>query len=650
MDRRQRIYDELRKKLSNPTLTKDEKVNLIRMAGEEYNKEVDKEYNRYVTKQRIGAALEIGSAAIPVGGVINVGARASAPLLKKAATSKPVQSVVGKVINSAAQKLEKGIPMPEISKSITEQFGRKIPQDIVKSGIHGAIEGSVFGIGRGLMEDKNPVITSIQDGVLGLGLGAGIGGTMSKLEQKVLGNKLGQYGNIDILSPQERKQYYTNGKKYYQNYIQGININKNEPINFSGRGLKEILTWNPNQVKNFSTLVEDIKTANRLPDAPNIKPEQKPNVSHYEVYQGNNGLHKIEVRKDGTRRYYFTKDDAPKELIPTTSRGRQGSINNSINDYLTKNNPPEWLNSQLTVGAESLFHNNPVKNPQTSPVLRTLGNTSSADRIPLPNLRINSSINDYLTKNNPPEWLNPQLTVGAESLFHNNPVKNPQVDPVRLTLDHTSLTDRVPLPNLRINGSINDYLIKNNPPERLNPQLTVGAEEVFHKTPEMLNTTSNFITSHLSAPTQYRNLSFDKSKDESSGVYKIGISYNDIPNSQDKIFTPAEIGNMSTEEFTKNESKIFEQVKNGQIQPNKIDYSKFSNPYSNNRIYTAEEFGEMPSDEMAKNKEAINHQIGQIGLPTNQDMENSAKSGGVVYVEGYTRSDGTKVKGYYRSK
>ncbi len=45
------------------------------------------------------------------------------------------------------------------------------------------------------------------------------------------------------------------------------------------------------QAQNLPELVNDVKKAKRLPDVPNLKPEQKPNVSHYEVYQEKNGLH-----------------------------------------------------------------------------------------------------------------------------------------------------------------------------------------------------------------------------------------------------------------------------------------------------------------------------------------------------------------------
>ena len=39
-----------------------------------------------------------------------------------------------------------------------------------------------------------------------------------------------------------------------------------------------------------------------------------------------------------------------------------------------------------------------------------------------------------------------------------------------------------------------------------------------------------------------------------------------------------------------------------------------------------------------------------IGIPTEGELKNAASSGGgVVFVNGYTRSDGVEVKSYYRS-
>ncbi|MGN0031742.1 MAG: DUF6973 domain-containing protein [Candidatus Gastranaerophilaceae bacterium] len=80
----------------------------------------------------------------------------------------------------------------------------------------------------------------------------------------------------------------------------------------------------------------------------------------------------------------------------------------------------------------------------------------------------------------------------------------------------------------------------------------------------------------------------------------------------------------------------------------------YTNPLTgNNRIFTREEVGTMTPDEFAKYEKEIDAQIKAFGgtMPTNGDLQREAMTGGgVVYVNSYTRSDGTKVNGYYRSK
>ena len=74
----------------------------------------------------------------------------------------------------------------------------------------------------------------------------------------------------------------------------------------------------------------------------------------------------------------------------------------------------------------------------------------------------------------------------------------------------------------------------------------------------------------------------------------------------------------------------------------------FFNSVSNsNRIFTAEDIGEMTGDEFSKNEKAIDYQMSSLGIPTNRDL---AGDSDVVYVQAYTRSDGTEVRAHYRSR
>jgi len=73
----------------------------------------------------------------------------------------------------------------------------------------------------------------------------------------------------------------------------------------------------------------------------------------------------------------------------------------------------------------------------------------------------------------------------------------------------------------------------------------------------------------------------------------------------------------------------------------------FNKIANNNRIFTAEDIGEMSGDEFSRNEKAINYQMGNLGIPRRNDLSGNPD---VVYVHSYTRSDGTHVRAHYRSK
>ena len=80
----------------------------------------------------------------------------------------------------------------------------------------------------------------------------------------------------------------------------------------------------------------------------------------------------------------------------------------------------------------------------------------------------------------------------------------------------------------------------------------------------------------------------------------------------------------------------------------------YTNPLTgSNHIYTREEVGSMSSDEFAEHEKEIDAQTRAFNgtMPTNGDLQREAiTGGGVIYVNSYTRSDGTDVRGYYRSR
>ena len=89
-----------------------------------------------------------------------------------------------------------------------------------------------------------------------------------------------------------------------------------------------------------------------MPDVPNEKPLEKPDVSHYEVYRGQNGDHYIEVFNNGEKRYYITKD-TPQTATHTTST----DVLRGIGTYLESPNniiPFEYPNYNSQVGNNML--------------------------------------------------------------------------------------------------------------------------------------------------------------------------------------------------------------------------------------------------------------------------------------------------------
>lgn len=73
-------------------------------------------------------------------------------------------------------------------------------------------------------------------------------------------------------------------------------------------------------------------------------------------------------------------------------------------------------------------------------------------------------------------------------------------------------------------------------------------------------------------------------------------------------------------------------------------FNKISN---NNKIFTAEDIGEMSSNEYEKNERAIFHQLKNVGVPTRNQLHGNSD---VVYINSYTKSDGSLVKAHYHSK
>ena len=121
------------------------------------------------------------------------------------------------------------------------------------------------------------------------------------------------------------------------------------------------------------------------------------------------------------------------------------------------------------------------------------------------------------------------------------------------------------------------------------------------------------------------------------------------------VYTREMIGKMSVDEYLLHEPMIMEQLKTQGIPSEKqinkqSNLAGFLNQISgNSNIFTREDIKNMSTDEYLKNEKAIDFQLKTIGIPSQAQANEAVQNGGMIYVKPYTRSDGTQVKGHYRS-
>ncbi len=82
----------------------------------------------------------------------------------------------------------------------------------------------------------------------------------------------------------------------------------------------------------------------------------------------------------------------------------------------------------------------------------------------------------------------------------------------------------------------------------------------------------------------------------------------------------------------------------------KISYDIDYRDIDKNRVMTNEEIGEMSKEEFKRNENFIDQLLRLGRIITKKQAEEQVKSGDLIYVNSYTRDDGTEVSGYYRRK
>lgn len=68
------------------------------------------------------------------------------------------------------------------------------------------------------------------------------------------------------------------------------------------------------------------------------------------------------------------------------------------------------------------------------------------------------------------------------------------------------------------------------------------------------------------------------------------------------------------------------------------------------KIFTAEEIGKLSTEDFQKFEKYIDKQLKEFGVPYEHQAQAEVAKGSMIWVDDYTRQDGTPVKGYYRRK
>ena len=99
--------------------------------------------------------------------------------------------------------------------------------------------------------------------------------------------------------------------------------------------------------------------------------------------------------------------------------------------------------------------------------------------------------------------------------------------------------------------------------------------------------------------------------------------------------------------------KVMQRMKSGKLitTPNdKRTYTGFAADIPEGKIFTAEEIGKLSTNDFSNYEKYINNQLETYGVPRDYQAQQDVINGVLIWVDKYTRSDGTEVSGYYRHK
>ncbi|MDD3594401.1 MAG: hypothetical protein PHX18_07220 [Candidatus Gastranaerophilales bacterium] len=253
---------------------KQQQVDEINAYHEALRQQYEQELQRELAKIWAGGALEIASAGVPVGGAMKIGSKVLAPAL-------------------------------------TPALGRFLANRIAEGTAAGTVGGAVEDAGRSIRGGENvpDIAKNIALGALGgAAIGGATGGLFGAGKRAWDGNELKNYADVKKLSTPERKELRKFGKKYYQNYVQQTSVNRKDlgEVKFYGDGLRETINQQPNNVKNFSDLRENIKKAKYVGEEVLNHPRRDGIIKFHRLrYKGEDYL--VGETQSGDKIYHISK-------------------------------------------------------------------------------------------------------------------------------------------------------------------------------------------------------------------------------------------------------------------------------------------------------------------------------------------------------
>lgn len=344
------IFDGLEEELQNLNLSRKQKVQLIQQVGDNYRNQVQKEYENYRNMQILAGALEIGSAAIPAGGI-------------------------------STQIAQKAIPAV-----VKSTIGRRFIENTAASAIDGAISGAVFGVGEGLEKSKNPLTSALQSAGSGFVWGGAIGGAINKFAtmaraKETLGiNQMRKEWGIPFRKasgdPEKAIQTLMENKQgFVPNVYNKPGIGKFDiPWGNSRYGLNHALERRATQkgldIDKFINRIPDTikegvvtKGSKLHPNTPSIE-TQKTKIVIPSSFQGIERNWMVSTYPQHKSARKLLEDGSPFQNIAPENGTRSISgllAKNSISDYLLKHKSPNRLENYTIYSANIAPHINPKK-------------------------------------------------------------------------------------------------------------------------------------------------------------------------------------------------------------------------------------------------------------------------------------------------